>query len=315
MNTVLQIFGLILGFVMLIKGADIFVDACVKIAKRLKVPSVIIGLTIVAVGTGTPEVVIGVMASAGGSSELAAGNVFGSNIFNLLFIIGLCAMLKPIALKFKEISKDFWLSVLAPAALLIAMFLLTDYIPRVGGVIFVTIFVIYMILLVHQAMKNRNTSTEDSNETTHEVSMTKNIFLVLLGLALIIIGAHFAVTTAESIAIMLGITQRVIGITVIAVGTSLPELAVFLISSKKGENEMAAGVIIGSNIFNILFVLGVSGIVMPLPIDNSMKIDLAVLIVSKLVFLIFTLTNKKITRLEGLVFILMYVSYIAFIVF
>ena len=311
MNTVFQVILLIIGFAMLIKGADIFVDASVNIARWLKIPSVIIGLTIVAMGTSAPEVVIGIVASAGGSSDMAVGNVLGSNIFNLMFIVGICAMIKPIALRFKEFAKDYWLSVAVPVALLIVMFLLDDYIPRIGGVILVLVFITYMTLLVRQGMKKRVVENEPETEAP-PVSLTKNIFLGLLGLALIIVGAQFAVSSAESLAQTLGISERVIGITVIAVGTSLPELVIFLISSKKGENEMAIGVIIGSNVFNILFVLGISGIVMPLAIDGSMKIDLAVLIAGKLAFLLFSLTNKKITRLEGLVFSLMYVGYIAF---
>ncbi|MCL2362883.1 MAG: calcium/sodium antiporter [Defluviitaleaceae bacterium] len=312
MSTALEILGLIIGFVMLIKGADIFVDASVNIAKRLKVPSVVIGLTIVAMGTSAPEVVIGIVASAGGSSDMAVGNVLGSNIFNLMFIIGLCAIIKPLALRFKEFAKDYWLSIAIPIGLLITMFLLEDYIPRIGGVILVLIFLTYMTLLVRQAMKNR--TTDEGEPEGPPIHLGKSITLGLLGLVLIIIGAQFAVTCAEGLAQTLGITERVIGITVIAVGTSLPELVIFLISSKKGENEMAAGVIIGSNIFNILFVLGISGIVMPLAIDGSIKIDLAVLIAGKLAFLLFALTNKKITRLEGLVFVLMYVGYIGFII-
>jgi len=313
MNTVFQIVLLIIGFIMLIKGADIFVDGSVSIATRLKIPKIIIGLTIVSMGTGTPEVVIGIIASAGGSSDLAVGNIIGSNIFNLLFIVGLCAMIRPIAAEFKDIAKDYWVSVAGATALLIFMLLFGDFIPRYIGMVFVFAFVIYMAFLVRQAM-NRSKKEPELEETKPKTSPVKNIFLVILGLVLIIIGAHFAVSSAESLALTLGLSERVIGITIIAVGTSLPELAIFLISGKKGENDIAISVIIGSNIFNILFVLGISGIVMPLAIDSSMKIDLVVLIVGKLLFMLFSITGKKITRLEGLVFSLIYIVYIAFIV-
>ena len=315
MSTILEILKLIIGFAMLIKGADIFVDASVEIAKRLKIPRVIIGLTIVSMGTGAPEVVIGIVASAGGASDLAAGNVLGSNIFNLLFIVGLCSIIKPVAVKFKDIARDYWISLAAPVVLLIAMFLLGDTIPRTGGFILVTVFVLYMFALVRQAMKGRDKAREE--ELDSDISprpLIKNIIWGLLGLALIIIGANFAVSSAESLALTLGLSERVIGITVIAVGTSLPELVIFLISSKKGENDMAIGVIIGSNIFNVLFVLGISGIVMPLAIDGSMKIDLGVLILGKLAFLLFVLTGKKIIRWEGLGFVMLYVGYIAYII-
>jgi len=311
----IEVLKLIIGFIMLIKGADIFVDASVAVARRLKIPSIIIGLTIVAMGTSAPEVVIGIVASAGGSSDLAVGNVVGSNIFNLLFIVGLCAMIKPVTARFKEIARDYWVSVGGAAALLVMMFLLGDTLPRYVGAAFVVAFIVYMFILVRQTMKNRDASKNgDTDDPKPPKSLVKSTIFGILGLALIIIGAQLAVSSAESLALTLGITERVIGITVIAVGTSLPELAIFLISSKKGENDMAIGVIIGSNIFNILFVLGVSGIVMPLAIDSSMKIDLAVLILGKLAFLLFAITRRKITRLEGFTFVAMYVGYIAFIV-
>jgi len=313
MDTAIDIIKLIIGFVMLIKGADIFVDASVAIARRLKIPSVIIGLTIVSMGTSAPEVVIGIVASAGGSSDLAVGNVIGSNIFNLLFIVGLCAMIKPVAASFKEVARDYWVSVGGAVALLVLMFLLGDMVPRFVAFVFVAAFIIYMALLVRKAIKNKDVD-EAPEAAESPKPLAKSIIFGVLGLALIIVGAQLAVNSAESLALTLGITERVIGITVIAVGTSLPELVIFLISSKKGENDMAIGVIIGSNIFNILFVLGISGIVMPLAIDNSMKIDLAVLILGKLAFLLFAITGKKISRLEGLAFVVMYVGYIGFIV-
>lgn len=309
---------LILGFVLLIKGADIFVNASVGIAEKLNVPKVIIALTIVAMGTGAPELVISVTASARGSNALAVGNIVGSNIFNLIFIIGLCAAIKPIAVKVREIHKEFWLSIVAAALLLVLKFIGGDFIPRIGSLALLLIFAVYMFFVIRKALRAKH---EIENSTGCDLRPVENkkirpmpllALFSVLGLALIIIGGHFTVESATFIAEEMGISERIIGLTIVAIGTSLPELIISLVACKKGENEFALGNIIGSNIFNILFILGVAGLISPLEIDGGLMADTIFLVASSTLALIFVYTNKKIARREGTVMVALYVAYMVF---
>lgn len=312
MSTVLEVAGLLLGFVLLIKGADVFVDASVNIAKMLRIPNIVIGLTIVAVGTSAPEMVISVSAALSGSNAMAVGNVIGSNLFNLLFIVGLCALVKPIAVRIQEIAKDYWVSVAAAVLLLIMKVMFNDVIPRAGSAVLLAAFIAYMVVLVRQAMKNRDTEPEEQ-DTVKRSSLPRNILFAIAGVALIVAGGQFAVNNAVSIALTLGITERIVGLTILAAGTSLPELITSIVASKKGENDIAIGNVIGSNIFNLMFVLGLSGLVMPLTIDNNLLVDISVLIGASLVFFLFAFTNRKIVRFEGFSLVMFYAVYMAFI--
>jgi cation:H+ antiporter len=315
MGTVLQVLGLLLGFAMLIKGADIFVSASASIAKWLGIPKIVVGLTIVSMGTSAPEAVISIVATLNGSNALAVGNVIGSNVFNLLMSVGLCAMVMPIATRFKDVARDYWISVGAAVALFVMMVIFSGSIPRFGAAAFLASFVVYMVMLVRQALKNKNLPEDepDSAPVQHRLPARRIVF-AMVGVALIIAGGHVAVIHAEKVAVPLGMTERVIGLTIIAIGTSLPELVISLVACKKGENDMAIGNIIGSNIFNILFVLGLSGTVMPLVIDSALKMDLGVLIVGSLAFLLFAVSGKRIVRLEGFVLVGMYVAYMMFVI-
>jgi len=304
---------LIAGFALLIKGSDIFVDGSVGIAEKLRVPKVIIGLTIVAMGTSAPELVISVTASMRGSNALAVGNIVGSNIFNLMFIIGLCAIIAPIAVKVKEIHMDFWLSIIAAALLLGLKVFGGEYIPRWGSMMLVLIFIVYMAFLVRKAVKNHEDSPEDSSKKVR--SMPFYILIAIFGLSLVIGGGHLTVESATFLAEAMNISPRIIGLTVVAIGTSLPELVISLVACKKGENEFALGNIIGSNIFNILFVLGVAGVVAPLQIDSALTVDTAFLIIGSLFAILFVYTRKKITRREGVIMAGLYVAYMLAAIF
>lgn len=315
----IQVFLLLLGFALLIKGSDIFVDACVGIAEKLRVSKIIIGLTIVAMGTGAPELVISVTASARGSNALAIGNIVGSNIFNLIFIIGLCAVIRPIAVRVREIHKEFWLSIAAAGLLLVLKFIGGDFIPRWGSASLVVIFAVYMFFIVKKARGNpapeENPPSEETSPPTKKIRPTPLLgVFALAGLALIIGGGHFTVEAATYIAAAVGITERVIGLTIIAIGTSLPELIISLVACKKGENEFALGNIIGSNIFNILFILGVAGLISPLEIEGGLVFDTAFLIAASTLALIFVYTSKKLARREGAVMLALYVGYLGFAV-
>jgi len=303
---------LILGFALLIKGADIFVDASVGIAKKLKVPKVIIGLTIVAMGSSAPELVISVTASARGANALAIGNIVGSNIFNLMFIIGLCAVIKPMVVKVREIHKDFWLSIGAAVLLLVFKIFCGDFIPRAGSLIFVTIFLVYMFFVIRKAIKEPDNHVPEEEKNARPLPVY--ILLAVFGLALIICGGHFTVESASFIAAAMNISERIIGLTVIAIGTSLPELIISIVACKKGENEFAIGNIIGSNIFNVLLILGVAGLISPLHIDNDLISDTLFLVAGSLLAIIFVYTKGKISRPEGIIMASLYMGYMVVII-
>jgi len=313
MVSLIAILLLVLGFALLIKGADIFVGSSVGIAQRLKIPTVIIGLTIVAFGTGAPEVVISVTASLRGESALAISNVVGSNAFNLMFIIGLCALIRPIPVKFHEVSRGFWLSIAASAALLGLMLIGRYQIPQLGAFALLATFMAYVAMLVRQAYKARDDHQDEEQSSDKPRPLALTIFLAALGCVMILFGGQLTVDNATLIAMDLGITERVIGLTVVAIGTSLPELITCIIACKKGENEFAIGTAVGSNIFNIMFILGVAGLISPLEIERALLFDVTFLIVGSLVALRFVYTKKHLTRLEGLVMLVLYLGYIAFV--
>jgi cation:H+ antiporter len=328
----IQFFLLITGLVLLIKGADVFVDACIGFAERLKIPAVIIGLTVVAFGTSMPEAVISITAAARGTTALAVGNAVGSNMFNLLIVVGMCGVIKPLTINFKEILKDFSVSVGATVALLLMTIFCTNVIPRYLALVLLTAFVGYMVLLIRKALKaasenlihlpeqtfsdsfvpekTLNTKLE-SQEKTKPLWLTT--ILAVFGSGLMILGGQITVGSAVLIAGGLGVSERIIGLTIVAAGTSLPELVVSLVAYKKNETGMVIGNVIGSNIFNILFVLGLAGVVAPLMADMNVVFDMAVLVVVNLITLLFVYTGNKVGRLEGAAMVLMYITYIVFI--
>jgi len=310
---VLNVVLLILGFVLLIKGSDVFVDASAGIAKNLKVPNLVVGLTIVAFGTSAPEAVIGISAAINGSSELAVGNSIGADIFNLVFIIGFCALVRPMYINFKEIARDYWIALMGPILLFAMMVFFEDSIPRFGAALLLTIFFIYVVIVVKGALKNRVLEEADEEDPAPH-SLKRNLLFGVLGLALIIGGGELTVHHAVDIATTIGISERVVGLTIIAIGTSLPELIISFTAARRGENSLAIGNIIGSSIFNIMFVLGISGMILPLAIDTGLMFDIAALLFGSSVFLVFVLTKKRIARYEGLIMVFLYVSYLTYVV-
>jgi len=318
MHIVLNIFLLLLGFVVLVQSAKLFVNASVGIAKHLRIPNMVIGLTVVAMGTSAPELMISVSAAIGGSGDLAVANVVGSNIFNLLFIVGFCALLYPIDIQLRTIARDYWVSAAATVLLLVIVIIFRDTIPRFGSFILLAGFVIYMTFLVRHTMKNKIADDNapqdgDPQSNVKPKPLALNIFLAFLGAALIVIGGQITVQSAVNIALAVGVTERVIGLTIVAMGTSLPELVTMLIACRKREGEFALGFIIGSSIFNIMFVLGSAGLITPLAVEHGVLYDLTVLTVGTLAFFLFAYSGKRIVRLEGLAMVLMYVVYMFFL--
>ena len=314
MGIVLTLLLLIAGLAMLVKGSDIFVEASSGIAKNFKVPTLIVGLTIMAFGTSAPEIFIGVRASIDGTAALAMGNVIGSDIFNLIFIIGIAAIITPMPIDFKKIARDYWVAIGSLVLLLGMMLFFTDEISRVGAGVFLLLFILYVTWIIKTALKSRNKTVEQEEHNIIIKPLKQNIGLAILGLILIIAGGELTVHHAVEIAELLGMSARVVGLTIVAMGTSLPELMIVLIASKRGENELAIGNIIGSSIFNIMFVLGLAGVIAPLPIESGMIFDLLFLLVGSALFLVFVLTKKLLSRLEGLLLVGIYLAYLGYIV-
>ncbi len=308
MDYVLNLFFLVFGFVLLIKGADLFVDGSSSVAKLLKIPPVIIGLTIVSIGTSLPEAAVSISASFKGEYNLSIANVVGSNIFNLLGVVGVAAIICPFALDKVIMKRDFPISILSAAIL--AVMLWDHNLNLFEAIILFVLFVVYILVLVRSALKNRQ--QESDNYKT--LSPAKSTVCIIIGLAAIVLGGTLTVDGATFYAEKLKMGDLLIGLTIVAVGTSLPELVTSIVAAKKGESEIALGNVVGSNIFNILFILGSSGIVHKLTCNIGALIDTVILIVvSTLMFFIYKAKNKA-TRSIGYFSIVIYVIYVAYII-
>ncbi|MCL2575924.1 MAG: calcium/sodium antiporter [Defluviitaleaceae bacterium] len=310
-------FGLlVVGFVILIQAAKFFVDASVNIATKLKIPRIVVGLTIMAMGTSAPEAVISASAAVRGIGNLAVANAVGSNIFNLLFIVGLCTLIFPINVNIKVILRDYWVSVSATIFLLVGVIFWGDVIPRYGAFILLTGFVVYLFIVVRTALKNRCYETDGIEENefkSKQKPLWKSIVLAVFSIGLIVGGGQLTVYTATELASALNISERLIGLTVVAMGTSLPELVTTIIACKRGEGEFALGFIIGSSVFNIMFVLGLAGLITPLGIESNVLFDLAILTIGTLAFYPMAKSGSRIVRKEGLIMTLMYALYMTWI--
>ncbi|WP_187262136.1 calcium/sodium antiporter [Pontibacter beigongshangensis] len=315
---ILNIFLLLVGFVVLIYGADKLVEAASSLAARLGVPSIVIGLTIVAFGTSAPELVVNVFASLENKTELVLGNVLGSNIFNVLGILGVCSLIYPLTVK----SNTTWLEI--PLSLLAAVAVLTissdvlldgatvNSVSRVEGLILLLFFFIF---LVYNLMVARRGAGEEVIETKG-YSYLKSALFILVGLVGLVLGGRLIVTSAVSIAQTLGMSERIIGLTIVSVGTSLPELATSLAAVRKRNVDIAIGNVVGSNIFNIFLILGISSVTRPLQVQQAAFTDIAVNIAAGLLLFIFVFTGKgrQIVRWEGVVLLAVYAGYLFMLV-
>lgn len=322
-NMIINLILLLVGFIALIKGADIFVKGSSDAAKNLKVPAVIIGLTIVAFGTSAPELAVSVSAALQGSNEISVSNVVGSNIFNLLIVLGVCAMFQPLTVDRNFLKRDMPISILITAITLILCLIAgkvsiqelmvlsssdeAGYVYRWVGIVLLIGFAIYLFILIKDAKKN-----PEIPDNSDYLPMWKSIVLIIVGLVLVIFGGQVVVNSAKEIAKMAGMTETLIGLTIVAVGTSLPELVTSIVATKKGETGLAIGNVVGSNIFNILLILGVSGTVHPIAVNMATIVDMIVLFVVSVITLIYSITAQKIKRFEGLSMVLIYIIYIAY---
>ena len=306
----LNILLLLVGFALLVKGADFFVDGSSSIARLLKIPSVVIGLTIVAMGTSSPEAAVSITASVQGSNEIALGNVVGSNIFNLLAVVGMCALIKPFELDKTILKRDYPFNLLACVVMIIFM-LIGRLVGTLDGIMMVLLLMGYITFLVVVALKNRT----ESNETTKKKSPVISVICIVGGLAAIIFGGDLVVDNAKSIASAVGLSETFIGLTIVAIGTSLPELVTSIVASRKGENGLALGNVIGSNIFNILFILGLSSAISPITVDTSAIINTIIMIVMTAIVFIVCVIRKKLGRVEGAIMVASYIAYTGYLIY
>ncbi len=301
---------LVFGFVLLVWGADKFVAGASALARRLGVSPLLVGLTIVAFGTSAPELAVSLTAALQGANEIAVGNVVGSNIFNLLVVAGLSAVVCPLVMDRTLLRRDWPISV--GAAILLLVFIAPDLtISRIEGIILLVVFALVLGAQIRAALKNRDTLEAEEDEIAMPpVMIGVNI---VLGLACIIIGGQLAVNGATGIARMFGLSETLIGLTIVAIGTSLPELVTSLVAARKGQNEIAMGNVIGSNLFNILLILGVSATITPIPVLSTSIIDALVLIGISIVFYL-PARRGKLGRAPGVIMALTYVVYTAYLI-
>lgn len=296
---------LLAGFALLIKGADYFVEASSSIARALRVPSIIVGLTIVAFGTSAPELAVSTTASLAGNNEIAVGNVIGSNIFNLLVVLGACGAIRPFGVRLRW---DFLASIGVGAVLLLLIFR-DQYVSRLDALLMIGMFVGFMILTVRDALANRT----DAAKEFQMLSPLRSIIYIAGGLAAIVWGGDLVVDSASQIALSFGLSQTLVGLTVVALGTSLPELVTSVVASRKGENGLALGNVIGSNIFNVLMVLGLSAAVSPIRVNTFAVIDATCLVVFSAIAWLLCRSKERISRVEGVTMLGIYAAYLVYI--
>lgn len=301
---------LVVGFVLLLKGADFFVDGSSSIAKQLRVPSLIIGLTIVAMGTSLPECAVSISAAIAGNTGVAVGNAVGSNIFNLMVVCGFCTLFCPLAVSRSTLTGEFPFSVIV-AVILMVLGWLGMTLGHMDGFIMLVLFVGFLLWMIRSAQKARS---ENAEEDEYEIRpIWQCIMYIVGGGAAIAAGGQLVVNAASAIAASFGMSQNLIGLTIVAFGTSLPELATSVVAARKHEVDMALGNVIGSNIFNILFVLGVAAAIHPMVFQMENIIDIIVLVVMSIIVLCFAWTKQKLVRWEGISMLAMYAAYVVYI--
>lgn len=303
---------LLLGFILLIKGADFFVEGSSSVAKLLRVPAVVIGLTIVAFGTSAPELAVSVSASLAGDNDIAVGNVIGSNIFNLLMVVGICGAIAPMAIDKLVLYGDYLFSILASVVLL-ALFAFDHQLSRVDGILLLLFFGYFIYKMIRNTLESR-AAGKGERDDVELMKPAKSVIFILGGLAGVVAGGKLVVDSASSIAASFGLSQTLIGLTVVAFGTSLPELVTSVIASRKGENGLALGNVIGSNIFNILFVLSTSAAISPIKVDVLSTYDLVFLIISSIAVWFLARNRLEVDRKKGLLMVLLYVGYTIYII-
>lgn len=306
---------LIIGFILLVKCADIFVDASSNLAKVLGIPTLIIGLTIVAFGTSAPEAAVSIASSFKGQNEMALGNVIGSNICNILLVLGVSSLFNPLKAKKQIIVKDFLFCLLSYLVIFIMVagpFALGEsygVLSRSEGLILLCFLGIYLYSLLLSASK------KDMKEKEKKKFEIKDVIYIVVGIIGIVLGGNLVVDSASNIALSFGISEKLVALTVVAIGTSLPELVTSVVAAKKNEADIAIGNVIGSNIFNIFFILGTSAAIYPMVITASSLIDIIFMGLSGLIVYLLTIKNSRIGNRKGIIMVFLYLAYTAYIIF
>lgn len=297
---------LIIGFVLLIKGADFFVEGSSSLARFLKIPSVIIGLTIVAMGTSAPEASVSINAALAGNNDIAVSNVIGSNIFNGLVVVGICAFISGFKTNRDILKRDMPVNILITAIL--CVMIADGRLSRLEGILLLAGMIFYIVNMILSALKTRSSYPDEKS-----MPLYKSLIFIAGGLVSVIFGGNLVVNNASQIAVSFGVSQNFIGLTIVAIGTSLPELVTSIVATRKGDSGLALGNAIGSNIFNILFILGMSATISPLHILSESVIDCVILLVSGILLFVFAYTKKSMNRTEGAICVLSYIGYTAYL--
>ena len=297
---------LIIGFVLLIKGADFFVEGSSSLARFLKIPSVIIGLTIVAMGTSAPEASVSINAAPAGNNDIAVSNIIGSNIFNGLVVVGICAFISGFKTNKDILKRDMPVNILITAIL--CVMIADGRLSRLEGILLLAGMIFYIVNMILSALKTRSSCPDEKS-----MPLYKSLIFIAGGLVAVIFGGNLVVDNASQIAVSFGVSQNFIGLTIVAIGTSLPELVTSIVATRKGDSGLALGNAIGSNIFNILFILGMSATISPLHILSESVIDCAILLVSGILLFVFAYTRKSMNRTEGAICVLSYIGYTAYL--
>ncbi len=313
---------LVVGFVLLIKGADLFVDGSISVARKLNIPSLIIGLTIVAMGTSAPEAAVSISASIKNANEIAVGNIIGSNIFNLLVVVGACAAIRPVHIKKSFLRSDYIIGLFAALLLLLLAFgnmfggadkLVSDVgrLSRIDGII----LLVFMVAFITYTIVKAKRSSEEQSEEFEAMGTLKTVLFILIGIAGVIIGGQVVVDSAKTIASSFGLSDSLIGLTIVAIGTSLPGLVTSIVAARKGESDIALGNVIGSNVFNTFFILGMTATIGSVPVKGFTVIDaFLALAVTLAVFFMCLGKSHKLNRGEGVIMILMYAAFTAYLI-
>ncbi len=311
------------GFVMLIKGADVFVSSASNLAKLAKIPAIVVGLTIVAFGTSAPEASVSITAAVTGSAGISVGNIVGSNIFNLLVVLGLSAVFRPVILDKMVVKRDVLLMLASSFMLVLMAFIFGSGGNRAlvwfEGLALLLIFIAYLVYMVRYEVKNTIIIEDEKTAQTEEkakkkTSLPLTLLWLILSLVVIVLGGNLVNVGAKGIAVKIGVSETLAGLTICAVGTSLPELVTSVIAIRKNESEIAVGNVVGSNIFNVMLILGVCSVITPLGIDLFSVIDMVIMAVLFVVFFIYCLLSDKVDRKAGIAMIVLYALYLTFIV-
>ena len=305
----MQVLLLIVGFFVLIKGADLFVDGASSIADYLRIPAVVVGLTIVAFGTSAPEAAVSIAAGLSGSNDIAIGNVVGSNIFNILAVVGISCLIKSMKIDQDLIKNE--IPYMIGAGLLMCLFCFTGQeISRIEGSIFTFFILLFVYMTVKKAIKGRN----DQQVNQPKYSIWMSIVVSIIGLAFIIVGGNVVVDSAKQIALSFGMSEMLVGLTIVSIGTSLPELVTSVVAAKKGHSDIAIGNVVGSNIFNILFILGLASMVRPIGVEGVIFTDLAIMMVVFILSYVIAKVKQSYDWKVGIVFVLMLICYMSYII-